>query len=221
MFKIRCNALLTKFNKFKLSSLMSVNNLYSLRNTVVNNGFIIQTVSSSHFHISAEISPIQLLVASRLEWVGVASSSPGQIREEKSNAEAKIKDLQCKICHKTFTTLSWLKRHSQHHTGNYSYFCDQCRKGFVEKSHYEIHMRAHEGRGYSCEYCSKRYSSRQNLQYHMSEHTGRYRFTCGICKKGFNEKAWLRPWDVKPWFILIRCSVYFITLLLLLQTYIK
>ena len=167
MFNIRCKALLTQLNKFQLSSLMFVNNLYSLRNTVINNGFIIQAVSSSHFHISAETSTIQLLAAAGLES-SLSRWFFTRVEKKKSNVEAKIKDLLCKICRKTFTTLSGLERHSQHRTGNYSYFCDQCRKGFVAKSNY---------------------SSRQNLQYHMSEHTGRYRFTCGICGKGLMRKV--------------------------------
>ena len=46
---------------------MLANNLYSLTNTVINNGFIIQAVSLAHFHISAETSTIQLVAAARLE----------------------------------------------------------------------------------------------------------------------------------------------------------
>ena len=111
-----------------------------------------------------------------------------KIKRRRIKSDDNTKNLRCHLCDKSFTTSMGLKLHSQHHTGNYSFFCDQCRKGFVAKSNYEIHMRAHEGRGYPCEYCSKKYSSRQNLQYHMSEHTGKYRFTCEICEKGFNEK---------------------------------
>ena len=101
---------------------------------------------------------------------------------------SRARHLQCNVCDKLFTTSLGLKLHSQHHTGQHSYFCDQCRKGFVAKSHYEIHMRAREGRGYPCEYCGKKFSSGQYLRYHMSEHTGKYSFICEICGKGFNEK---------------------------------
>ena len=65
-------------------------------------------------------------------------------------------------------------------------------KGICCQTHYEVHIRAHEGRGFPCEYCSKRFSSKQNLSYHMSEHTGQYRFSCAVCSKGFNIVA--IPW---------------------------
>ena len=99
------------------------------------------------------------------------------------------KNYQCNLCLKTFTSLTGLQRHNQHHTGKYAYFCYKCRKGFVTKNNYDIHMRAHDGRGYPCEYCSRRFSKPQSLQYHLSEHTGQYRFTCSVCSKGFNVKS--------------------------------
>ena len=95
---------------------------------------------------------------------------------------------QCGKCSKTFTSMPGLKLHSQHHTGQYSYFCDLCRRGFVTKGNYDNHMRAHDGRGYSCDYCGKVFKSVTGLKHHMSEHTGTYKYTCGLCKKGFHDR---------------------------------
>ena len=96
---------------------------------------------------------------------------------------SEVKYLKCNECNKIFNSKSGFELHVQ-----YSFFCGQCRKGFVASSHYKMHMRAHEGKGYPCEYCGKVLKSPQNRQYHESEHTGNYRFTCEICGKGFNEK---------------------------------
>ena len=50
----------------------------------------------------------------------------------------------CPRCDKTFKDKSGLSRHYQGHTGNYSYWCELCKKGFVVKSHYEGHLAKHE-----------------------------------------------------------------------------
>ena len=162
------------------------NNLCSLRSNIIDNGFITLAIFVAFSHRHQNI--INNATSSRFPSLMKSEPTISRTNVKKKKTENKLKDLQCDVCHKQFTTPSGLKLHSQHHTGKYSFFCDQCSKGFVGKSHYEIHMRAHEGRGYPCEYCAKRYSSRQKLQYHMSEHTGKYRFTCEICGKGFNEK---------------------------------
>ena len=76
----------------------------------------------------------------------------------------------------------------QHHTGQYSHFCEICRKGFNNAYNYKEHMRAHEGKGYPCEYCAKMFKTLKAKRYHESEHTGSYRFQCGVCGKGYNEQ---------------------------------
>ena len=51
---------------------------------------------------------------------------------EQSNS----KNHQCVECGKGFSTERNLRLHSQYHTGKFSYYCGQCRKGFHNKSHY-------------------------------------------------------------------------------------
>ena len=115
------------------------------------------------------------------------SKNVEDVRNYESTSVQDGKAHQCNKCSKTFTSLQGLKAHNQHHTGQYSYFCDQCRRGFVTKSNYENHKRGHDGRGYSCDYCGKLFKSPTGLKYHMAEHTRKYKFTCEICAKGFHE----------------------------------
>ena len=95
---------------------------------------------------------------------------------------------QCDRCDKSFRSGTGLGRHKQHHTGQYAYFCELCRQGFVQTRDYEHHMRGHEGRGYPCKSCGKVLRSSQSLKYHLSEHTGQYLHSCVICQRGYNEK---------------------------------
>ena len=88
---------------------------------------------------------------------------------------------------KTFVTKSGFERHIEHHTGQYKFVCNFCNKGYSNKYNYELHVRAHEGRGYACDYCGKMFKTKQC--YHESEHTGQYRFRCEKCGKGFNEQT--------------------------------
>ena len=52
---------------------------------------------------------------------------------------------------KSLTSRRGFQQHIQHHTSQYSYSCKICRKGFSSNTHYKLHVRGHEGRGFSCE----------------------------------------------------------------------
>ena len=96
--------------------------------------------------------------------------------------------LRCQKCNKQFSTKGNLKIHVKLHTGQFKFYCDTCRKGFNNLSHYKQHMRGHEGVRYHCQYCYKLFVNKVNLQYHLSSHTGQYRFKCEICGQGINAK---------------------------------
>ena len=96
---------------------------------------------------------------------------------------------RCPNCDKSFAATGGLKRHMEIHTGHFSYYCEICRRGFNNKTNFDIHRRAHEGLKFNCVHCTKSFVKKQTYDYHQSVHTGQYRFNCDKCGKGFNEKA--------------------------------
>ena len=96
------------------------------------------------------------------------------------------RDLQCPKCSKVFSPQFTLNRHMVLHTGNFRWYCEECRKGFTHKAQYESHMRGHEGLMYRCESCGKGFTAESSLKYHLLEHTGNFKFKCQLCGKGFH-----------------------------------
>ena len=90
------------------------------------------------------------------------------------------------LCDKAFTAAWSLRRHMQLHKGQYSYQCTECRKRFNEKSHYDAHMRGHEGIMFYCKYCDKSFTQKESHRKHMSVRSGEYKYGCNKCGKGFN-----------------------------------
>ena len=77
----------------------------------------------------------------------------------------------CTQCEKRYTEKRNLKRHMQLHTGQFSFYCDECGKGFSHGDHYKDHVRAHKGLKYHCDYCSKPFMSTNSYRKHMSLHS--------------------------------------------------
>ena len=75
------------------------------------------------------------------------------------------------------------------------YQCDlgSCTKAFTQKTHLEIHKRAHSGlKPYLCS-CGQRFSQIGNLKTHQRRHSGERPFACATCGRRFaqsgNERA--------------------------------
>ena len=76
----------------------------------------------------------------------------------------------------------------QNHTGRFSYFCEQCKKGYSDQKNFKVHMDKHAGIRYQCEFYEKSFAKTQDRDKHLSVHTGVWRMKCDVCGKGFNER---------------------------------
>ena len=54
---------------------------------------------------------------------------------------AKVKKYECDRCYKRFAGPSGLRQHYQIHTGQYDYWCENCRKGFTCITNYTTHLK--------------------------------------------------------------------------------
>ncbi len=59
----------------------------------------------------------------------------------------------------------------QHHSGNYTYICKICQRGFSKQRDLHEHVMKHEGKTFTCHICQKTFSSPRNLERHMKCHT--------------------------------------------------
>ncbi|KAL5119111.1 DNA-binding transcription factor [Pleosporales sp. CAS-2024a] len=70
-----------------------------------------------------------------------------------------------------------------------------CHKSFYQKTHLEIHIRAHTGaKPFECRTpsCGQRFSQLGNLKTHERRHTGERPYSCDICGKTFAQRGNVR-----------------------------
>ncbi|KAJ9218749.1 transcriptional regulator family: C2H2 zinc finger [Paecilomyces variotii] len=70
-----------------------------------------------------------------------------------------------------------------------------CKKSFSQKTHLDIHMRAHTGdKPFVCKEpsCGQRFSQLGNLKTHERRHTGEKPYSCDICQKRFAQRGNVR-----------------------------
>ncbi|KAH8431229.1 DNA-binding transcription factor [Aspergillus melleus] len=77
------------------------------------------------------------------------------------------------------------------------YICTlpDCGKSFAQKTHLDIHTRAHTGdKPFICKEpsCGQRFSQLGNLKTHQRRHTGEKPFSCDICQKRFAQRGNVR-----------------------------
>ncbi|KAL4899264.1 hypothetical protein BDW74DRAFT_171637 [Aspergillus multicolor] len=93
-----------------------------------------------------------------------------------------------------------------------------CGKSFAQKTHLDIHTRAHTGdKPFVCKEpsCGQRFSQLGNLKTHQRRHTGEKPFSCDICQKKFAQRGNVRAHKIthlntKPFTCLLEgCSKQF------------
>ncbi|KAJ4354001.1 DNA-binding transcription factor [Didymosphaeria variabile] len=69
----------------------------------------------------------------------------------------------------------------------------ECGKAFYQKTHLDIHRRAHTGdKPFECKTCGQSFSQLGNLKTHERRHTGERPYTCEICGKSFAQRGNVR-----------------------------
>ncbi|KAF2637817.1 zinc finger protein-like protein OZF [Massarina eburnea CBS 473.64] len=87
------------------------------------------------------------------------------------------------------------KKGAQRQRKRYQCHFGGCSKPFNQKTHLDIHIRAHTGhKPFLCKYndCGRRFSQRGNLQTHQRRHTGERPYSCNLCGKTFAQAGNVR-----------------------------
>uniref|UniRef100_UPI00358ECABF zinc finger protein 423 isoform X2 n=1 Tax=Myxine glutinosa TaxID=7769 RepID=UPI00358ECABF len=96
----------------------------------------------------------------------------------------------CQFCEKSFSRLSYLKRHEQSHGDKLPFKCPFCCRLFKHKRSRDRHTKLHTGdRKYHCPECHAAFSRSDHLKIHLKTHSASKPFRCVICKRGFSSTS--------------------------------
>jgi len=105
------------------------------------------------------------------------------------------KRFHCKFCPKIFSYRSLLSRHLLKHNGiSTNHNCKICWKSFSSMTNLNVHSQLHimkQGKPYQCSYCQKRFVNHIGMQRHMRIHTGEKPYKCNQCGRRFAQKGHL------------------------------
>ncbi|XP_078805071.1 zinc finger protein 423 isoform X11 [Oryzias latipes] len=99
----------------------------------------------------------------------------------------------CQFCDKSFSRLSYLKRHEQIHSDKLPFKCTFCSRLFKHKRSRDRHVKLHTGdKKYSCQECEAAFSRSDHLKIHLKTHSSSKPFKCTVCKRGFSSTSSLQ-----------------------------
>ncbi|XP_072374318.1 zinc finger protein 423 isoform X3 [Scyliorhinus torazame] len=99
----------------------------------------------------------------------------------------------CQFCDKSFSRLSYLKRHEQIHSDKLPFKCTFCSRLFKHKRSRDRHIKLHTGdKKYHCHECEAAFSRSDHLKIHLKTHSSSKPFKCTICKRGFSSTSSLQ-----------------------------
>ncbi|XP_049548952.1 zinc finger protein 27 [Anopheles darlingi] len=100
------------------------------------------------------------------------------------------KQWECDVCHKSFTTKYFLKKHNRLHTGEMPYTCGICNKSFTFQQSYHKHLLYHsDEKPHACTVCGRAFKELSTLHNHERIHSGEKPFACETCGKRFRQRV--------------------------------
>ena len=94
---------------------------------------------------------------------------------------------KCTVCNFVTKWKSSMIRHKRIH-GNNLFSCNVCENKFQTNSDLQNHKKIKHQEGLLCTHCSKKFLSRQGLHQHLRNVQGKFKFSCNICDKTFDNK---------------------------------
>ncbi|XP_072013704.1 zinc finger protein 423-like isoform X2 [Amphiura filiformis] len=92
----------------------------------------------------------------------------------------------CQFCDKSFSRLSYLKRHEQVHSDKMPFKCTFCSRLFKHKRSRDRHIKLHTGdKKYRCVHCDSSFSRSDHLKIHLKTHNVSKPYPCTICNRGY------------------------------------
>ena len=97
-------------------------------------------------------------------------------------------DKECEICHIKLRAWS-MRGHMLSHSGDKSFKCNVCERGFAESGNLRKHLQTHSlDESKECIVCSKMILLR-HMKSHMQFHSGEKYFQCADCGLSFKRKG--------------------------------